>query len=246
MTEPPPVVVTEPQEPEAPPATTLMDIAEYHALIKSSRLEFNTLEMDGSAATETPDEQISFTFKIRMVRDSAIWIQLKKLGLEGVRILANQQGITYIDRLHRTYSRKSWDDLRKELKADINFTLMQDILTGNAPHDPGDPVHVTYNNDNILLTSGDGNEARMLVFNWPAADLKLLQVSRPAEQQLLTVKINDKKVLYDNIKFSYLRDLEILSNNKKQLYVSLEFDEVKRNTTFSIPFEIPSNYREAD
>ena len=53
----------------------------------------------------------------------------------------------------------------------------------------------------------------------------------------------DYKLLYDEKKFSYLRDIEILSNNVKLLYVNLNFEEVIRNQLFKTPFEIPVGYK---
>lgn len=223
-----------------------MMLRDYLTFIQQSRVDYKTLEMDGNADIETSDEEISFSFKIRMIQDSVIWIQFKKLGLEGVRVLANSQGITYIDRLHRSYTHKSWKQLQQELKANIDFSLLQDIISGNPPMHPDLPLVRKETSENTTIISGQENELKILLFGITDQAIFQMENIRSDQQQHMIVKLNDKKLLYDNVKFSYLRDLEILSNNKKQLYVSLQFDEVKRNTTFSVPFEIPANYRESN
>jgi hypothetical protein len=63
------------------------------------------------------------------------------------------------------------------------------------------------------------------------------------KENVVNIKLGDYKLLYDEKKFSYLRDIEILSDNVKLLYVNLAFDEVNRNQSFKTPFEIPVGYK---
>jgi len=209
-------------------------------MVTPIRVNVETLEGDGTARIDTKDENLSFSFKLRMIKDSVIWFQLKKLGLEGVRAMATPTRLVYIDRLHRTYTSKEWSELAGVIKAPITFTVLQDILLGNPPAELDGPINITQSNGQSeinavggLLAGTDGTMNEMSYQNVP-------------QRQIMNLKINDKKLLYDNVKFSYLRDLEILLDNIKQLYVSLEFDQVKPNITFSIPFEIPANYRRVD
>lgn len=220
-----------------------ISVAEYQRRVNPTRVTFHTLEADGNGILETPDDKVSFAFKIRMVHDSVIWIQMKKLGLEGIRVLADPDSLAYIDRIHRTYTKKSWGQLQHELKAPIDFDLMQNVFTGNPPDMGVGKLKESIENDRIIFTHID--TAQMTGLSFDSLDLVFaaMHYLNQKTQQELNLKTNYKKILYDNIKFSYLRDLEIVSNKKKQLYVLLEFTEVKRNGVFSTPFDIPSNYK---
>ncbi|HQW57150.1 MAG TPA: DUF4292 domain-containing protein, partial [Saprospiraceae bacterium] len=129
--------------------------------------------------------------------------------------------------------------------APITFTVLQDILLGNPPAELDGPINITQSNGQSEINAVGGQLVRILLAGTDGTMNEMSYQNVP-QRQIMNLKINDKKLLYDNVKFSYLRDLEILLDNIKQLYVSLEFDQVKPNITFSIPFEIPANYRRVD
>jgi len=68
--------------------STLITPTQYSQMVTPIRVNVETLEGDGTARIDTKDENLSFSFKLRMIKDSVIWFQLKKLGLEGVRAMA--------------------------------------------------------------------------------------------------------------------------------------------------------------
>jgi len=225
--------------------STLITPTQYSQMVTPIRVNVETLEGDGTARIDTKDENLSFSFKLRMIKDSVIWFQLKKLGLEGVRAMATPTRLVYIDRLHRTYTSKEWSELAGVIKAPITFTVLQDILLGNPPAELDGPINISQSNGQSEINAVGGQLVRILLAGTDGTMNEMSYQNVP-QRQIMNLKINDKKLLYDNVKFSYLRDLEILLDNIKQLYVSLEFDQVKPNITFSIPFEVPANYRRVD
>jgi hypothetical protein len=220
-----------------------ISVDDFNRISQASAVNFHTLECDGNGMLETPDDKVSFGFKIRMVKDSIIWIQMKKLGLEGIRVLADHDSLAYIDRIHRTYTRKSWKQLQQELKAPVDFDLMQQIFTGNPPIFKQGKLKEIPEKGMITYALSDSIEATRVTLDSTDLVFAKMFFANAKTQQELNLKTNYKKILYDNVKFSYLRDLEIVSNKKKLLYVLLEFTEVRRNQAFTTPFDIPAYYR---
>ncbi|MCO6461999.1 MAG: DUF4292 domain-containing protein [Saprospiraceae bacterium] len=224
-------------------AATSFDIGR---MTEPMRIDFKSAELTGNMILENTTDKYNFTFNIRMLKDSLVWMQLKKYGLEGARILINKDSMFVIDRLHRSYIKKSWKDIRTEINAPVDFNILCDLLTGNPYYmkDGADSLQTTENMK--LITNSKQNNRISIGINAVSEVMTQYMISDPLKDVYLKMNLDDYKILYDKKKFSYLRDLEIISNNVKLLYINLAFDEVVRNTKFKTPFEIPVGYKPMD
>jgi len=215
-------------------------------MIDPIRVEFESAEMKGSMVLENPTDQYAFTFNIRMIRDSIIWMQLKKFGLEGARVLATRDSLFAVDRLHRTYLKKSWDQIRNQMNAPVDFNALYELLAGNPVYfaNGQDSLQTT---ENMKYVSSQDSESRVEIgINAVTGDMISYIIRDLKKDNVVNIRLSKHKNLYDKKKFSYLRDIEILSNNAKLLYVNLFFDEVIRNQSFRTPFEIPIGYKSTE
>lgn len=244
--------VNQPEIPPAQPETVIVrpeaDPVSFRKpdlkqMLDPLRVEFESAEMKGSMILENPTDQYTFTFNIRMIRDSIIWMQLKKFGLEGARVLATRDSLFAVDRLHRTYLRKSWDQIRNQMNAPVDFNALYELLAGNPVYFTGgqDSLQTT---ENMKYVSSQDTDRRVEIgINAVTGDMVAYIIKDLKKDNVVNIQLSKHKNLYDKKKFSYLRDIEILSNNAKLLYVNLSFDEVIRNQSFRTPFEIPIGYK---
>lgn len=216
------------------------------SVLEEFEINAETIEMQGSVSLVNSSDKYNFNVTIRMMRDSAIWVQLKKLGLEGARMLATRDSVFMIDRLHRTYFKKSWAQIQSENKIPIDFHAMYRLLLGVPPYNPMDSARITHEENAAKVVYEGAESITEISFANPLKRITEFIIIEPKAQNKLDVKLHEYKLLYDNKKFSYLRDIEIHSNNVKQLYVNLSIVQVSRDKSFRIPFDILPGYQQMD
>lgn len=109
------------------------DISSQDALSKSRDVDFqfNRLSLKGDGKFESKKEQVSFTYRIQMVKDSAIWFSVTKMGYEALRALITPDSIQVLDRLSRKYAVADYSLLRKLSGMDLDFRAIENLLLGN-------------------------------------------------------------------------------------------------------------------
>lgn len=68
---------------------------------------------------------------IKMQKDSVIWISVGLFGMEGARIFMQQDSITVLNKLDRSYSRLSWSEAGAYVGTELTLKSTQSLLLGN-------------------------------------------------------------------------------------------------------------------
>lgn len=69
---------------------------------------------------------------IRLRRDSAIWMNIKKFGIEGARILIRPDSVFVINRLDKNYVASDFSFIESQYNLPADFSTIQDLILGNA------------------------------------------------------------------------------------------------------------------
>lgn len=78
------------------------------------------------------DRSNSFSITLKIKRDSVIWIYISPLlGLEAARVLITGDSLKLMDRINRKYQLADYKYLRDLLRINVNFEILQAMLTGN-------------------------------------------------------------------------------------------------------------------
>ena len=98
----------------------------------SNTTNYDWLSAKLSSTAEINDKKYSVAIKLRIRNDSAIWMSVSPaLGIEMARVLITKDSLKFINRLNSTYFIGGFDYLNHLIKADINFSILQALLTGN-------------------------------------------------------------------------------------------------------------------
>jgi hypothetical protein len=76
---------------------------------------------------------VSANLNIRIKKDSLIWLSGTMFGIEGIRAMISKDSVWYINKLEKTYSAYSINDLGKRLNINLSFQIIESILVGNTP-----------------------------------------------------------------------------------------------------------------
>lgn len=100
--------------------------------LKENEFNYNWLTSKFSADVITEDNKQSFTVSVRAKKDSAMWLSVSVLGIEGARMLITQDSVRFMDKLNNKYFVGDYQYLSKLLSIDVDFETMQSVLIGNS------------------------------------------------------------------------------------------------------------------
>lgn len=89
-----------------------------------------TLKAKADLYAEGDGQSISATANIIWIRDSALWLNVKKFGLEGARALITKDSFFLLNRLEKTFMARGLDYLQKEYGLPEGFAALQHTLLG--------------------------------------------------------------------------------------------------------------------
>ncbi|WP_116126705.1 DUF4292 domain-containing protein [Lewinella sp. IMCC34183] len=90
--------------------------------------------MNAKARVDLKSEKLSIggTAYIRVHRDEAIWMSVKKFGIEGARALIRPDSFFLFNRLEGEYIAEPLSYVEEKYKIPARFELLQEIFFGNA------------------------------------------------------------------------------------------------------------------
>jgi hypothetical protein len=100
--------------------------------LKINEFKYDWLTSKFTADVVTEDNKQSFTVSVRAKRDSAMWLSVSVLGIEGARMLITQDSVRFMDKLNNKYFVGDYQYLSKLLSIDVDFETMQSVLIGNS------------------------------------------------------------------------------------------------------------------
>ena len=228
--------------------------------LKKNELRFKTLSGKFSAEADINNDNNSFSGNIFIIKDSIIWVSIQKLGLEVARLLLTPDTAKFMNRINKTYFISDFNFVNQLFKTDFDFDIVQSILIGND---------LSYYDNNKFRASIENMQYKISTFN--RAKLKKSLKKENDNTRLLVQdiwldpytfkikKIMIREVKNENRKFiaNYTDFKEIDQQlfpesmsfqvvEEKKIKVEIEFSKISLNSTESMPFKIPTNYKKGN
>ena len=229
--------------------------------LKENELDYNWLSVRASTDAEIGDKKIQITMKIRIRKDSAIWISISPaLGIEMARVLITQDSLKFINRLNKTYVSGSINYLDKLAPVGINYKMLQALITGNnliiyddQETEKPDKYKVEIDNGNYLLSTLKRKKYKKTVQGKKHADATVNRIwLQPKTFKITKSEITNfkshKKITakYDEFEqvgeqaFAHL--VYVVMQADDNVSVKLNFSKVYLNKQLKMPYRIPSKY----
>lgn len=186
------------------------------------------------------------TANIIWIRDSVIWLNIKKFGLEAARVLVTRDSVFVLNRLEKTYSAKALESLQRQYSLPAGFDLMQSLLLA-SPWFFSDMTLDSDIKDGLHRLSGS-NGRFAVDYRMEEPSFGLLQeiFLQPRDARNLSVLFENHKKTELAGWFPYLRTIEAYSPESGELRLSIELNDVEFNVPKSFRFEIPKHYKPAE
>lgn len=225
----------------------LKNIPSFAALTAKGDIEFNS-----------SGNSVSFSFHLRMKRDSAIWLSISPLlGIEAVRILLTRDSVKALDRLNNTYYSDGYNAVSLLANANLNFSLLQSlVMAGYFPSPGSDTLRSLYteNPDYLLTTVEKKNKLRSeeesatLPFAW---DIWISPANHRVHKMNIAEPVNKKNVSVDYDDFRdtgagvipFRQDVNLIDDaRQKSARVIISFAKVNAVSAVELPFNIPQRF----
>ena len=176
------------------------------------------------------------------IRDSVIWFNARKFGVEAVRALVRTDSVFILNRLEQSYIAEPISFLANSYQVPGDFSLIQELLLGEA----WIPENIEWNStvkDSLHLLSGKRHPYQLEYYLYERPyRLKQLRVVQPQEGRSILMGLSNYEKLKGMGIFPYLRTIEGSSPDTGDLYLSLEFQEITLNEPRNYRFSIPEHY----
>lgn len=211
--------------------------------INSTNLNFQYLIAKAKVNVKREGKDFNLTFNIRVENNTKIWISANALGgIEVARVLLTQDSVKIIDRLNKQYLAKDYDFLSELLKTKVSYSLIQDMMLGNAPSSVNYEKSVITMNENTYQFEGSQDAINYTV-NLRKEDFKLLVINLldlGEEKRSVEVNYGGFKLI-ENTNFPFLIN-SIASSPKESLTLNLEYAKVEKVTNLEFPFNVPKKF----
>lgn len=211
-------------------------------LLKSKNIEFNTLSLKGKADLDMGGEQNNVTMNIRIQKDKKIWAIVTAAGgiVEVARAMITPDSLFLLNKLEKTYTKKPFSYIYKFTNKQINFGLLQAVLSGNAAADFMTTKSDLAQENGVWVLSGTTESlAYRSVFN---TLLKVTETTLNDAKAGQAFKVSyGKYTPLNNALFPSSLNISTKSG-AKMINIEIEFSKIESNVPVEFPFTVPKSY----
>ncbi len=177
-----------------------------------------------------------------MRKDSVIWMNVKKLGVEAARIQITKDSIYIINRLDKNYIISDFKYIEDRYSLPANFETLQNLLLGN-------PVVITMDNKsastkdlNYILSANNGQMENKYWLDGATFLLAQMNFEEKEQKRELSVQQSGYTDIDGFGLFPKERSIQVESREIGKISTEIEFSKIEINTAKSIRFKIPDHY----
>lgn len=194
---------------------------------------------------QSAKENFSATLKVRIQRDSAIWISGTKLAIEGVRVLITRDSLRILDRLARKYAVTDLGYLSRAYNLPSDFDALQQFLVGN-------PIFLdeakqfkskTNGSQHVLANINPQNIRTTYILNDADYQVDKLMLDDLTEKRRVMVQYSDYEAIEGKGNFAFFRNIELQSQQTGIIEADFNFSKAKFDEPQRMAFSIPRSYK---
>ncbi|MBL0073210.1 MAG: DUF4292 domain-containing protein [Bacteroidetes bacterium] len=224
-------------------------------LIYDNSFKVNSFSAKASVKTNIGDQSNSFNINLRIKTDSVIWISVSPLlGIEVARVMITRDSVKFMDRLNNKYSNSDFRFFNDLLNVNIDFEIIQGILTGNLFSYKKNKFNSVYIEDKYYILSTlskrklkrslediDPNKpiVQDMWVSYQNYRITRLSVEDQRLQKSLLTDYSDHRQTEGGL-FPFFSKTVVKA--EKHVNIEIEYNKVTINSDPEFPFNIPSGY----
>lgn len=228
-------------------------------LIKENEFTYNWINAKAKVETLIDGKEEGFDIKLKIRKDSAIWIQIEVVGglVNVAKLLITRDSVKMVDYIHKQYFKGDFNFINEQLNADLDYDVVQAVLFGNSAEFQDDedklkPVTDRTNCHYMLSTErkrrlkkiqqGDielKKALQTLTLNPDNFKITKNEFIDPATNRVFTANYRDFK-LKDSVFAPYHVDIDIIAEKKAN--IKIEYVRIEKNIPQKLNLNIPEKY----
>lgn len=229
--------------------------------LKQNELEYSWFSARASTTAEIGDKKLQMTMKVRIRKDSAIWLSISPaLGIEMARVLITKDSLKFLNRLEKNYVSDSISYLDNFAPVSINYNMFQALITGNniistdeQDNDKPEKFKVGIDSGRYLLSNLSIKKYNKTVEGKKHANdavnrIWLLPETFKIAQSEITNFKSNKKIISSYDQFEQVEGqilghlVKVMMKADQKVEIALSYSKVVMNKPLKMPFRIPSKY----
>ncbi len=210
------------------------------------RKNLNLVNAQAKVFYEGNGQSLGATANIIWIRDSVMWMNIKKFGLEAARVLVTRDSVFILNRLEKTYSAKGLESLQRQYSLPAGFDLVQSLLLASPWFFPDIQLDSDLKDGQHRLSGSNGRFSTDYRIEEEAYWLNQELFLQPRDTRSMNVLFGNYKKTALAGWFPYLRTVEASSPESGDMRISVDLTEVEFNVPKIIRFEIPKHNEKVD
>lgn len=200
---------------------------------------FSSEFLEGKARVKVESEKFNIggTAVIRVERDKAIWISMKKFGFEGVRALIRPDSFFVVNRLNGDYTAEPLAYIEEKYKIPARFDLLQEVVMGNAVFFSKD-LELETLPETFVLTGRDSRFATEYRVDARGYKLQGMTLTELAQQRTLVIENDDFRSvegLTGQPEFAYQRTVSVDAGKESGRF-EMNYTKISTSGPLDMPF----------
>ena len=211
--------------------------------LKSNRVEEGGMTARAKIKYRDEAQSVSASLTIKWVKDSVLWMSIRKLGFEVARTQITKDSVYLINRLNRTYAILPLSYVEDNYGIPAAFPYIEDFMLGNAILFPNDELSIDENEDQIKLKAK--GDTYFTQYEIDRTDVQLRRINIQDLQKAdksVSMGYEDYQTFQEDQFFSYLRTINAVSEEFGRINVELNYSKVEFVVPKNISFEISNRY----
>lgn len=226
---------------------------QLHEAMTSTLESGTSYEFRGKGTFIQEDSKVDFGYTIRVIRDSAIWIDVADpfLGLKVARAIVYPDSVAMYNRLKSTYAAGGMDVAQERLKLELTFYHLQAILLGEPVYIPESDNDLTLEPDSGVIQVTALGRVDDPLFKFYAPKYHYIYGYVPSLPLLMQKFEDGPRVVEFN--YNYKAEEQGVPNTvllslvwDALISAQLKHSEVSRDLDLHIPFSIPDGYERVE
>lgn len=209
--------------------------------LNDRNIDFEWFNAKVSTALESPDERVSGSMHIKMKKDSAILIAVKKFGIEAARVFVDKQNYTILYRLESAYESGPIAQIKQLATITAEFEDLQQLMFGNVLLP--DQSESTMKKDSIYYVINGRSDGLLLEYYLNGYNLKLAKMKITDKMnRTAIVEYNDYKIVPNHGYLPYNRTFYFPYSDTENASMHIEISSMEINVPTDLKFSIPPKY----
>lgn len=191
-------------------------------------------------------DNITANAQIIWIRDSVLFVNIKKFGLEAIRAMIRPDSAFILNRLDKTYIAEDLESLQRRFSLPEGFPLLQEVLLASAYFLPDLKLNSDIRENLHRLSGANGQYSSEYRIEEGSYFLKYETFIRQKDASLISLSFDSYKKTEEAGAFPYLRRIEAFSPETGAMRLQIQFEKVAFNGQPKFRFEIPEHYKRVE